>query len=229
MSKLISISTITSMFWPRLIAKSSTPSTRGVDAARSGRAITSRNKVERLAAADSARARRQPRPASATAMFRSIPASSGVLRPYGQAQTHCTLGGDGLLAEMLGSAEARKRAQAIYDTAKGVSDLYLERSPALSPRPGKRAAKPARVQVQAQSRVLAGGRSPAAEEPRRACRARSPLPGEQALHRHRAVPPVKQACNDRGQGGGCLAAVSASVVEQYHRAVPHTGQHALDN
>jgi len=62
--------------WPRLIAKSSTPSTRGVDAGGSGAAMISRSKVDRLAMACSARARRQPaRPASATAMFGSTSAS----------------------------------------------------------------------------------------------------------------------------------------------------------
>ena len=45
--------------------------------------MTSRSKVDRLAMACKARARRAPaRPASDTAMFRSTPANSAVLRPY---------------------------------------------------------------------------------------------------------------------------------------------------
>ena len=67
---------------PRRSAKSSTPSTRGVLAGGSGTAITSRNNVDRLATAPSARASRDPaRPAVATAMWRNMPTSGGVFRP----------------------------------------------------------------------------------------------------------------------------------------------------
>jgi hypothetical protein len=53
--------------------------------------------------------------------------------------------------------------------------------------------------------------------------------GKQVLHRHHAVLMLKQALNDRGQGGDRLGAVSAAVVKQYHRSIAHIGQHALDN
>lgn len=40
---------------------------------------------------------------------------------------------------------------------------------------------------------------------------------------------LKQALDDRGQGGDRLGAVSPAVVKQYHRSIAHIGQHAIDN
>ncbi len=65
------------------MAKSSTPTTRGSGATGSGAAMTSRSSTCRLAGAPTIAASRDAaRPASATAMSRSTPASRAVFRAY---------------------------------------------------------------------------------------------------------------------------------------------------